>query len=175
MRETRGCDVEIPPAFLRLGRRWPPVLGSTNRPFPARPGSPLGSAGGTAICGCDGVFHGAHPAPQNWSCGASANSTRPHSPVWKISGGAGGFAGDEFREEDHPYADDLDLFGEGSLFELLAVTRTGIGRATLADWMKAPAARGEALARQEAVAELEGSAATAGSNPARRSALILSL
>jgi MutS domain V len=65
-----------------------------------------------------------------------------------------GFAGEEFREEDHPFADDLDLFGEGSLFELLAVTRTGIGRATLADWMKAPAARGEVLARQEAVAEL---------------------
>lgn len=65
-----------------------------------------------------------------------------------------GFAGDEFREEDHPFADDLDLFGEGSLFELLAVTRTGIGRATLADWMKAPAAHSEVLARQEAVAEL---------------------
>jgi hypothetical protein len=65
-----------------------------------------------------------------------------------------GFDGEEYREEDHPFADDLDLFGEGSLFELLAVTRTGIGRATLADWMKAPAARSEVLARQEAVAEL---------------------
>ncbi len=65
-----------------------------------------------------------------------------------------GFAGEEFREEDHPFAGDLDLFGEGSLFELLAVTRTGIGRATLADWMKTPAARGEVLARQEAVVEL---------------------
>ena len=65
-----------------------------------------------------------------------------------------GFAGEEFREEDHPFADDLDLFGEGSLFELLAVTRTGIGRATLADWMKAPASRSEVLARQAAVAEL---------------------
>jgi hypothetical protein len=65
-----------------------------------------------------------------------------------------GFAGEEFREEDHPFADDLDLFGEGSLFELLAVTQTGIGRATLADWMKAPAPRSEVLARQAAVAEL---------------------
>jgi hypothetical protein len=65
-----------------------------------------------------------------------------------------GFAGEEFREKDHPFADDLDLFGEGSLFELLAVTRTGLGRATLADWMKAPAPRSEALARQAAVAEL---------------------
>jgi len=65
-----------------------------------------------------------------------------------------GFRGEEYRDEQHPYADDLDLFGEGSLFEFLAVTRTGIGRAALADWLKTPAPRAEALARQEAVEEL---------------------
>jgi hypothetical protein len=67
-----------------------------------------------------------------------------------------GFQGDEYRDEQHPYADDLDLFGEGSLFELMAVTRTGIGRASLAEWLKTPARREEVLARQAAVDELRG-------------------
>ncbi|HEY8495012.1 MAG TPA: DNA mismatch repair protein MutS, partial [Myxococcota bacterium] len=30
-----------------------------------------------------------------------------------------GSAGERFRDPDHPYAEDLDLFGPGSLFELL--------------------------------------------------------
>jgi hypothetical protein len=35
-----------------------------------------------------------------------------------------GEPGDRFRDEEHLYANDLDLFGRGSLFELLSVART---------------------------------------------------
>ncbi len=65
-----------------------------------------------------------------------------------------GESGERYREPDHVYADDLDLFGRGSLFELLSTARTQAGEATLASWLKAPACREEALARQKAVAEL---------------------
>src|SRR5690242_7458275 len=39
----------------------------------------------------------------------------------------GGEPGTRFRTDDHPYANDLDLFGEGSLFELLSIARTRAG------------------------------------------------
>src|SRR3954454_7639878 len=57
---------------------------------------------------------------------------------------------------DHRYARDLDLFGSGSLFQLLATARTESGEETLADWLRAPADVPEGLSRQEAVAELRG-------------------
>ena len=56
--------------------------------------------------------------------------------------------------EGHPYARDLDLFGHGSLFELLNTTRTEVGELTLAEWLRGPAALDEVRARQAAVAEL---------------------
>jgi hypothetical protein len=65
-----------------------------------------------------------------------------------------GATGEEFRGRDHVYADDLDVFGNGSLFELLSRARTTAGEKTLADWLLGPADRGEALARQLAVEEL---------------------
>ncbi|MCR4373685.1 MAG: DNA mismatch repair protein MutS [Acidobacteria bacterium] len=65
-----------------------------------------------------------------------------------------GDAGDRFLPTQHLYAADLDLFGHGSLFELLATCRTEGGRATLARWLLAPAAPDEIRARQEAVREL---------------------
>jgi len=67
-----------------------------------------------------------------------------------------GDAGDEFREEHHLFAADLDLFGRGSLFELLSIAATHAGRATLASWLKHPerVTVDEVLARQAAVAEL---------------------
>lgn len=65
-----------------------------------------------------------------------------------------GIDGKEFLPPDHVYAADLDLFGSGSLFELLCTARTGIGRATLAKWLLAPAESGEAIERQRAIAEL---------------------
>ena len=43
---------------------------------------------------------------------------------------------DHPREDTHhPYAADLDVFGAGSLFELLCTARTAMGRETLADWL----------------------------------------
>jgi hypothetical protein len=56
--------------------------------------------------------------------------------------------------EDHPYARDLDLFGRGSLFELLNTASTEAGEETLADWLRAPAAILEIRDRQAAAAEL---------------------
>ena len=65
-----------------------------------------------------------------------------------------GQPGTRFLDEGHPYAADLDLFGPGSLFELLCTARTRTGEDTLADWLKAGACPGEVRARQAAVAEL---------------------
>jgi hypothetical protein len=62
--------------------------------------------------------------------------------------------GEEFREAAHPYTDDLDIFGQGSLFELLSLARTRAGEQTLAAWLSTPAEPEVALARQAAVAEL---------------------
>jgi len=65
-----------------------------------------------------------------------------------------GNAGSRWREASHPYADDLDLFGTGSLFELLCSARTRDGEAKLAGWLLAPAAPEVIRHRQAAVAEL---------------------
>jgi hypothetical protein len=65
-----------------------------------------------------------------------------------------GIDGKEFLPDNHVYASDLNLFGTGSLFELLCTARTGVGRAMLAKWLLNPAECTEAAARQLAVAEL---------------------
>ncbi len=56
--------------------------------------------------------------------------------------------------EDHPYAEDLDLLGRASLFQLLGTARTVPGRDTLAAWLLTPARPDEVVRRQRAVAEL---------------------
>ncbi|MBW2286876.1 MAG: DNA mismatch repair protein MutS [Deltaproteobacteria bacterium] len=63
-------------------------------------------------------------------------------------------SGEAFREAAHPYSEDLDLFGQGSLFELLSLARTRAGECTLAAWLLSPATAEEVIARQPAVAEL---------------------
>jgi MutS-like protein len=65
-----------------------------------------------------------------------------------------GETGERFLKSSHPYAEDLDLFGHGSLFELLSRARTRAGEETLAGWLLAPAAPEVVRARQTAVAEL---------------------
>ena len=65
-----------------------------------------------------------------------------------------GDQGERFRDPAHLYADDFDLFGRGSLFELLSTARTAAGHRTLAGWLLAPGARDAVIARQSAVAEL---------------------
>jgi hypothetical protein len=70
-----------------------------------------------------------------------------------IGSGDPGFA---YADENHPYAIDLDLFGKGSLFELLSAARTRAGERTLANWLKGPASPAEIAMRQQAVDELRG-------------------
>jgi hypothetical protein len=62
--------------------------------------------------------------------------------------------GARFADPDHPYAVDLDLFGRGGLFELLATSRTSEGDRTLAGWLLAPADPATVRERQDAVREL---------------------
>ena len=65
-----------------------------------------------------------------------------------------GETGERFRNPSHVYGEDLDIFGKGSLFELLCTARTRAGEDTLAGWLLAPASREEAGLRQQAIAEL---------------------
>ena len=66
-----------------------------------------------------------------------------------------GDPGSDFADDHHPYAGDFDLFGRGSLFELLSVAVTPAGRKRLAQWLKEPARDAEEIrARQAAVLEL---------------------
>ena len=65
-----------------------------------------------------------------------------------------GTTGIRFDDPAHPYARDLDIFGRGSLYELLCTARTSVGESTLARWLSAPASPAEIRARQAAVAEL---------------------
>ncbi len=65
-----------------------------------------------------------------------------------------GLTGEDFRPANHVYAEDLDLFGPASLFELLCTARTRAGERALADWLCRPADVAELLPRQTAIAEL---------------------
>lgn len=65
-----------------------------------------------------------------------------------------GSQGEKFASADHIYSGDLDLFGRGSLFELLSNARTAAGERMLADWLLAPATVEAAKERQEAIREL---------------------
>lgn len=67
-----------------------------------------------------------------------------------------GANGDEFDDAEHVYARDLNVFGEGSLFELLCTARTAIGQRGLAEYLLKAPTREETLLRQEAVRELRG-------------------
>ncbi len=65
-----------------------------------------------------------------------------------------GADGERFADPGHPYAADLDLFGPGSLFELVCAARTRGGEETLAAWLRGAAAPAAVRERQAAVAEL---------------------
>jgi hypothetical protein len=64
--------------------------------------------------------------------------------------------GERFRNPGHVYAEDLDLFGKSSLFQLLSTARTRAGEDFLAKWLLAPASPDEVAARHAAVQELGG-------------------
>ena len=65
-----------------------------------------------------------------------------------------GTPGDGLADASHPYAQDLDLFGRGSLFELICAARTRPGAERLAAWLLHPAPAAEVRARQRAVLAL---------------------
>ena len=65
-----------------------------------------------------------------------------------------GDSGERYRDPSHPYTEDLDVFGTGSLFELLATTRTATGNDRLAKWLREPADAETIRSRQSAVLEL---------------------
>lgn len=67
-----------------------------------------------------------------------------------------GEQGERFRNPSHVYEEDLDIFGKGSLFELLCTVRTRSGEDSLAKWLLAPASSTEAAERQQAIQELRG-------------------
>ncbi len=65
-----------------------------------------------------------------------------------------GEAGLRFLDADHLFAADLDLFGQGSLFELLCTARTRAGEETLASWLRSQSPPSQVRERQAAVREL---------------------
>ena len=67
-----------------------------------------------------------------------------------------GEGGEQYISEAHPYARDLDLFGTGSMFELLCTFRTRAGQDKLARWLLEPALPPEVESRRCAVQELKG-------------------
>lgn len=65
-----------------------------------------------------------------------------------------GQAGDRFRDANHVYAEDLDLFGRGCLFELLSTARLPMGENRLAQWLREGSEVEAILERQKLVGEL---------------------
>ncbi len=57
-------------------------------------------------------------------------------------------------EAEHPFAEDVDLFGKGSLYQKLCTARTQAGQRRLADWLLVPAPESELSGRREAILEL---------------------
>jgi hypothetical protein len=63
--------------------------------------------------------------------------------------------GDGYSSSDHLYTPDLDVFGQGSLFQRLDETATKAGEQLLASWLTARAPTPEEIvSRQRAIAEL---------------------
>jgi hypothetical protein len=67
---------------------------------------------------------------------------------------ASGQTGERFRDANHVYAEDLDLFGPGCLFELLSTARLPMGESRLANWLGEGSEVGTILERQKLIEEL---------------------
>jgi Flp pilus assembly protein TadB len=65
-----------------------------------------------------------------------------------------GNCGNRYSDTNHPYSSDLDLFGDGSLYEFLCGARTRIGKDMLAVWLSRGADPKTIVRRQQAVEEL---------------------
>jgi hypothetical protein len=65
--------------------------------------------------------------------------------------------GDDCVDVEHPYSNDLDIFGKNSLFQLINTTTTFLGRIKLVNILKSPDLNVENIKkRQQAVKELSG-------------------
>ncbi|KAA9333721.1 MutS-related protein [Adhaeribacter soli] len=62
--------------------------------------------------------------------------------------------GSRYKDNQHYYTSDLDVFGSHSLYGLVSRAVTVSGKNTLARWLQQAAAKPEILARQEAVQEI---------------------
>ncbi|WP_372366407.1 hypothetical protein [Candidatus Uabimicrobium sp. HlEnr_7] len=62
--------------------------------------------------------------------------------------------GNMFVDAQHDYCDDLDLFGKGSIFQLVNSCYSKEGQKQLANWLLKPASTSQIKLRQEAVKEL---------------------
>lgn len=63
--------------------------------------------------------------------------------------------GEQYKDSDHPFAGDLDLFGKHSIWQFINRTKTQVGSDALADYLKHPLQDVEQIkARQEAIKEL---------------------
>ncbi len=69
----------------------------------------------------------------------------------QLSGSANG---QSYTSSSHPYAADLDLFGQHSLFQLMNRTTTAAGAKTLAKWLLEPVSKNIIRERQSAIAAL---------------------
>ncbi|MGB2591737.1 MAG: hypothetical protein WAJ96_13880 [Candidatus Acidiferrum sp.] len=65
-----------------------------------------------------------------------------------------GQTGERFRDSYHVYAEDLDLFGRGCLFELLSTARLPMGENRLAKWLREGSDAQAILERQKLIEEL---------------------
>jgi hypothetical protein len=65
-----------------------------------------------------------------------------------------GQGGEVFDVPHHVYSADLDLFGKGSLFELMCTARTRMGEETLAQWLLSPSPIEAIWERHACVSEL---------------------
>jgi hypothetical protein len=65
-----------------------------------------------------------------------------------------GVAGDRFRDPQHVYSEDLDIFGTGCLFELLSTARLPMGEECLAKWLSSGSALPDILERHNVIEDL---------------------
>ena len=80
-----------------------------------------------------------------------------HKGIDRLSGEWVKFPDDgvEFKDEEHPYASDLDLLGQGSIFQWINSAQTPRGREVVQNILKEPLMKRQEIAmRQEAVTEI---------------------
>lgn len=65
------------------------------------------------------------------------------------------YNGSAFKDGEHPFSEDMDLFGAHSLFAYVNRCATGVGNLALANWLRMGSTPEQTGQRQQAVAELD--------------------